>query len=223
MRTIALFARWPEPGRVKTRLSPALPSGLACQLQRAMLADSWAAAHAARAERRVIYWAGAPAGAARAALPDADAHHAAQGEGDLGARLDRAAAELSRDGATRVVVIGSDAPELTPACLDRALDALAESDLVLSPAPDGGYSLVGWSRPPRGLFAGISWSTPRVRDETEARARSLGLATTILEPVADVDTPADLVALIGRLLERPASAPATAGSLARLGFLPRPG
>ena len=217
MKTIAVFARWPESGQVKTRLSPALPAALACQLQRAMLADTLAAARAANASRRVLCWADAP-DSARLDEPGF-ATATQRGEG-LGARLTAAFADQFRSDSGPVVIAGCDAPEITAAAFDAAFVALAAHDLVLGPTPDGGYYLIGLARLAPGLFEGISWSTERARVETQALAAELGLTTAALEPLADVDTPADLVALIGRLLERPGAAAATAAALAEIGLLP---
>lgn len=218
-RTIAVFARWPEPGRVKTRLAPALPADLACDLHRAMLADTVAATRGAGAERRVLMWAGAPRGAERDPPPEAvGMEWGAQAGADLGERLEAAFALLAGEGP--VAVVGSDAPELTAARLTAALDSLGSKDLVLGPTHDGGYYLVGLARPAPGLFRGVRWSTEHAFEDTRERATARGLALATLEPLADVDTPADLVALIGRLLEHPGSAPATAAALARLGLLP---
>jgi hypothetical protein len=218
-RTIAAFARWPEPGRVKTRLAPALPLELACELHRAMLADTLAAVRGARADRRVLMWTGAPSGAQGDAVPEAAGlEWGAQVGADLGERLEAAFGQLAAAGP--VVVVGSDAPELTAARLGAALDALDSQDLVLGPTRDGGYYLVGLARPAPGLFRGVRWSTEHALEDTRERAAALGLATAMLEPLADVDTPVDLVALIGRLLEHPGSAPASAAALARFGLLP---
>ncbi|TMQ71476.1 MAG: glycosyltransferase [Candidatus Eisenbacteria bacterium] len=217
MRTLAVFARWPEPGRVKTRLAPALPQDLACALQRAMLEDTLRAARGARADRRVLAWAEAPADP----LPTVPGFEIARQRGeDLGARLAFGFDALLAAGGP-VVITGADAPETEPARLDAALDALAASDLVLGATLDGGYDLVGLAAPAPGLFAGISWSTPRARAETEDRARARDLRLRTLEPIADVDTPADLVALIGRMLVASAPPRATTTALADMGLLPR--
>jgi hypothetical protein len=223
VKTAVVFARWPEPGQVKTRLSPALPPALACDLHRAMLEDTLAAARDSSADRRVLCWADAPPDARPEALHAGEGFEwLHQGDGDLGARLERAFAAFLAPGDARVVVTGCDAPELDSDRVDAAFEALGGSDMVVGPARDGGYDLIGLSRPAPGLFRAVGWSTPRAGDDTRERARALGLSIASLDPLADVDTPADLVALIGRLLGEPGAAPRTAAALRRLGLLASP-
>ena len=93
-----------------------------------------------------------------------------QARGDLGARLESAFAAAFADGATAVLAMGTDCPGLTTDRLRAALAALAASDLVLGPATDGGYYLIGLARPAPELFAGVPWGTERVLAATLARA-----------------------------------------------------
>ena len=113
---------------------------------------------------------------------------APQGGGDLGTRLTRTFAEHFAQGAERVVVIGADCPELTAADIAAALDALKVCDVVLGPALDGGYWLVGLRAPQPGLFREIAWSTTEVLAQTEAKARAAGLSVRRLRALSDVDT-----------------------------------
>jgi len=118
----------------------------------------------------------------------------AQRGADLGARMAHLAAELLADGHRAALLIGSDLPTLPAAHLTEASRALAPgaADLVLGPAEDGGYYLIGLARPAPALFEGIAWSTAGVLEATRARARGLGLREHLLPPWYDVDTPADL-------------------------------
>jgi rSAM/selenodomain-associated transferase 1 len=218
-RTIAVFARWPEPGRVKTRLSPALPANLACDLHRAMLADTLSAVRSADAEQRILLWGDAPAAASHDGWPETEgvAWGTQRGAG-LGERLE-AAFDDRRAARGAMVIVGSDAPELAEPTLRAAFHALQSTDLVLGPTPDGGYYLVGLARPPAGLFRDVRWGSERALHDTRERAAALGMSCRMLEPLADVDTGADLASLIARLLERPGRAPATAAALARLGLV----
>jgi rSAM/selenodomain-associated transferase 1 len=217
---VVVFARWPAPGRVKTRLAPALSAGPACDLHVAMLKDTLAAVRGAGADRRVLCWADAPPDAQPSAVPGSEGcEWRSQGEGALGERLERAVATLMARGG-RIVVTGSDAPELTSAALDRAFAALATFDLVIGPTSDGGYYLIGLSRSASGLFQDVAWSTPHARHDTLRAARALGLSVETLAPLADVDTGADLAGLIARLSARPGVAPATAAMLRTLGLVP---
>lgn len=124
-----------------------------------------------------------------------------QSAGDLGERLNNAFEEAFAEGMTRVVIIGSDCPELARRDIVEAWSALAEGDLVLGPAADGGYWLVGLRKPVPALFQGIPWSTGKVLADTLAVARHLGLKTRLLRQLRDVDTEADWVAFQER--ERP--------------------
>lgn len=193
MNHLTVFARPPVEGRVKTRLSPALPAPLAARLYEALLADTLAAASACAADARAIAWS------ERASAPPAPAGFTAfeQAPGDLGARLEDAFARALRAPGALAVVVGSDAPALTAAHLDAAFAALASHDVVLGPAADGGYWLLGLSRVAPQLLRDVPWSTPGVLALTRERASGAGWRTATLESLADLDTPADLAALVG--------------------------
>jgi glycosyltransferase A (GT-A) superfamily protein (DUF2064 family) len=110
------------------------------------------------------------------------------------------------------VVIGADAPHVPAARLAEAADALAaDADLVLGPADDGGYYLIGLRTPTPAVFSGVAWGTSRVLAETLARAR--GLRPLLLEPCFDVDTPADLARLSDVLARGDVALPRTAALL----------
>lgn len=116
----------------------------------------------------------------------------AQSGPDLGARMADAFARAFARGASRVALVGTDTPGVTRETVALALSALDAADIVLGPAEDGGYYLVALRGPRPALFAGIDWSTPRVLDETRARAAAAGLAVRELTPLADIDTLDDL-------------------------------
>ena len=197
MRRIAVFARWPAAGRVKTRLSPAVPVALACEIHRAMLADTLEAASRVDAGERFLYWADAPEARDGFAPPDRFRVRDQQGH-DLGERLGRAFAELLVTPADRAVIVGADCPALDAESLGAAFEALDSRDAVLGPARDGGYWLVGLGRNVKALFHGIEWSTPRVLDQTLERAAREGVELERLETLDDLDTPEDLLRWIAR-------------------------
>jgi uncharacterized protein len=120
-----------------------------------------------------------------------------QGSGDLGERLTRAFAESFADGARRVVIIGSDCPWLSDAEIEQAWNELETHDLVLGPARDGGYWLVGLREPKPAVFDGISWSTETVLEQTLERARGQSLRFLLLRELRDVDTLEDWHAFLG--------------------------
>jgi rSAM/selenodomain-associated transferase 1 len=140
-----------------------------------------------------------------------------QSGADLGARMQAAfRAALDRAPATgRCVLIGSDMPQLRIELVEEAFARLADVDLVLGPAEDGGYYLIAM-REPHDVFRNVAWSSPTVLDDTLAQARELGLAVALLEPGFDVDEPSDLDRL-QRLLAGPGAAacPETARELQR--------
>ena len=121
-----------------------------------------------------------------------DRRYKAQGPGNLGEKLTLAFGDAFTAGAQRVVTIGCDCPGLAKEHIDRAFDALYFKDLVLGPATDGGYYLIGINRPLDELFENISWGTAMVFEATVSLAQQLGLSIEILEELPDVDRPEDL-------------------------------
>lgn len=190
---IIIFSRFPIPGKAKTRLIPELGEKGAADLQRLMTRQTLATVEAFCHEDQSpfkIYYEGAALREMRDWLGDHD--FAAQTPGDLGSRLRRAFEEAFDAGHTRVVVIGSDCPGLTSKHIALAVASLETADLVVGPALDGGYYLVGLSRPAGGLFEQIPWGTAAVYQTTLDRGRQLNLSIELLEPLHDVDRPADL-------------------------------
>ena len=220
MRRVAVFARPPVPGAVKTRLSPALPPSLAEELYTAMLDDALAAASESGAEEHTLYWASVGAGAIGYAVPAGFTVRGQLGAG-LGARLATAFAELLPGAADRAVVIGADCPDLDPTTIREAFAALETGDLVLGPARDGGYYLIGLRRPAPTLFEGMAWGTRRVLEETLARAERARLQISLLSGLADFDTPQDLVSFVARRSLAPGeSGRQTEAALRAMGLLP---
>ena len=110
---------------------------------------------------------------------------------DLGERMAGAFARSFEMGMDKVVLIGTDCPTLQSQHLNEAFEALTDSDLVLGPATDGGYYLIGMKRRADYLFEGISWSTSQVLTETLNVASQHGLTTTLLQELNDIDTSED--------------------------------
>lgn len=201
---LAVFTRFPVPGETKTRLIPALGPLGAARLQQQMTecilatARTWARTRDVEVEvrytggdrRSVRHWLGS------------GCRYRNQGAGDLGARLARTMRDAFAAGAGRVIVIGADCPSISPADLDKADSALDRADAVLGPAEDGGYWLIGLSRPAE-VFADIDWGGQRVLRQTLARAERLGLRAAMLDRRADIDRPGDLTHLRPDLQPRP--------------------
>jgi rSAM/selenodomain-associated transferase 1 len=185
---VAVLARAPVPGQAKTRLVPALGAAGAARLQARLIEVTVAKALALEQARVTLWLAGDPA-----TLPAPVRGVAVQAQvgADLGARMDYAArAALAR--AARVLVIGTDCPALTAAHLRAARDALADFDVVLQPADDGGYVLIGMRAPQPSLFTGIGWGSPSVFAATLRRIADAGLRAAVLPALPDLDTPDDL-------------------------------
>lgn len=196
---ILVFAKAPEPGKVKTRLVPALGEGGAARLHEQLVLRALSAACEA-ALGPVELWC-AP-DAAHAFFVECARRHKVtlrtQGEGDLGARMDQALRSALRD-SEHALLIGSDIPALTPAYLGEADRALADADVVVGPAQDGGYMLIGLKRPAPELFQGLSWGESSVLAATLERIERAGLRCRRLSSLRDVDRPEDLAGLPGRL------------------------
>lgn len=218
MKRLALFAKRPGPGRVKSRLSPALPPDLACDLYRAMLRDALEAVAQAEADERVIYWADETDG--DLGLPTGTFQSRVQSGPDLGARLEQAFGELLLKPEDRAIIIGADCPDVGAEALRTAFAALESHDLVLGPTRDGGYYLVCLRRQAPALFRDIPWSTERVWEQTLERARATGLTYAALTKLEDLDTPEDLVRWIGRAAASRTSGLHTQEALRGIGLLP---
>lgn len=190
---LIVFARAPEPGRVKTRLAPLLGAEGAARLHARMVVKTLCTATAAGIGTVELY--GAPRiGDAyfRALQRRFGVALRSQGRGDVGERMRRAFERTLRRH-PYVVLVGSDCPALRPADLRAALRALrAGADAVLSPAEDGGYPLIGLRRVSRRLFDGIAWGSGRVLVQSRERLARLGWRWTELRTLWDVDRPEDV-------------------------------
>lgn len=233
---IAVMAKAPVAGGSKTRLVPPMTGAQAASLAGAFLADITANIAAAACLAPVDPWvAFAPAGGEGAFAPYAcpgtsfvladGAGGFAPGVAALGQCLLHATRALLGRGYGAVCLVNSDSPTLPTAILAQAaLILLGDSDqVVIGPAEDGGYYLIGMTRPHPALFRDIRWSTGAVAAETRTRADAAGLRLAELEPWYDVDDPASLDRLAASLT-RPAdprayAAPATAALLVTLGLI----
>lgn len=197
---VIVFARAPRPGRVKSRLVSALGAAGAARLQARLLARAVATARSARCgavELHCAPHAGHPLFRRLARRHGIRLRE--QAGGDLGARMHGALAgalEGAHARADAAVLIGSDCPALRPADMRAAFAALrAGADVVLAPAEDGGYPLIGLKRVSMALFEDMPWGGPGVLAETRARAAGLGWSVTLLRTLWDVDRPRDVARL----------------------------
>lgn len=219
--TIAVMAKCPECDEVKTRLAPRLAPDERALIYRAFLADKLAAVQQIRGVQCTLVYAPAHRRAWFASFAGAGVALHPQQERPLGGRISAAFAELLPEHADGVILTDSDTPNLPREHLEAAVQALREErELVLGPARDGGYYLIGLRRVRPELFADISWSTPAVLKQTLARAGRQRLETHLLPVWYDIDTPDDLCMLQEDIVQqRGGPCPATVAVLRRLGML----
>lgn len=191
---LILFTRYPAAGKCKTRLIPALgPEGAARlhrRLSEEMLARMRVFAQTGEMSLEIRFAGGSRAEMTGWLGPEISCRPQ-EGE-DIGARLAQAFSRAFAEGAEKVVIVGADCPGLSPEILGNAFAALNGHDLVLGPARDGGYYLVGLARPAPELFAGIPWGEDGVLAASLARAAGLNLSHQLLAPLSDLDRPEDL-------------------------------
>lgn len=191
---LILFTRFPRPGKVKTRLIPALGAVGAADLHRQLtdhllrIINTFLEAAPAAF---IIYVDGATGPAWQQMFGRVYQYHR-QAPGDLGCRMSSAFAEGLQGGRRRVVLIGSDCPGISAKLLHTAFSHLSHYELVLGPATDGGYYLIGLNEPAPELFRDVPWGTADVLAATLLRAARLDLPALLLEPLTDIDRPADL-------------------------------
>ncbi len=184
---VLVMAKSPFPGRVKTRLCPPCTPVEAAALAEAALADTLESVAASGAGRRVLALDGAPG----PWLPEGF-EVVAQCGGSLASRLAHAWSAVGGPG----IQIGMDTPQVTAYDLDDALDSLDTAPAALGHAADGGWWAIGLRRPQPGAFRGVPMSTARTGRAQEARLRALGLDVALLPTLVDLDTAADLPAVV---------------------------
>jgi uncharacterized protein len=194
---VAIMAKAPLPGEVKTRLCPPLSHGAAAQLYRCFLLDKFAQVNVLQRATPVVAYSPTDSRSTFEALAPAHFLLIPQRGDDLGARILSTFEQLFGQGYTQVIVIDSDTPTLPVAYLERALGLIAEgeNDVVLGPTEDGGYYLIGLRQSCPELFEQMPWSTPEVFPETRRRSAQCGLTVACTEYWYDVDTPDDLTRL----------------------------
>jgi rSAM/selenodomain-associated transferase 1 len=197
---LGVFAKWPEAGAVKTRLKDA-DTTWNVRVAHALLLDTLERL-ASVTVHRVVAFSPPEREADFAAVVAGRYSLTAQVEGDLGQRLSAFFRQGFEKGACSVVVVGTDSPTLPVAHVERAFVELESADVVLGPAMDGGYYLIGCTRTHGELlplFEGIAWSSVEVLANTVARLRDPRWRLALLPPWYDVDTPADWAMLSGHL------------------------
>lgn len=191
-QTLIIFVKAPVSGKVKTRLAPSHSPEDAARLYQSWAREAFEKAGTLEGVQVKVAYDPHPKIPTPDWLTGGKAEYFLQEGSGLGEKMDRAFEISFQSGADRVVLIGSDSPGLPPAFIRKGFQALNENDLVLGPALDGGYYLIGLKAEANpDLFKGVSWSTAKVLEQTRANAERLGLKTHLLPEYFDVDRPED--------------------------------
>lgn len=199
---LVIFAKAPIAGQVKTRLCPPLTHDEAATLHGSFVLDMLERTKIAVTKLKLPldrYLACAPSSTLvffKIMEERQNVKLIDQVGDNLGARMEQAFTTLFTKGYQRVFIVGTDVPSLPLDHYKQAMALLETHDVVLGPAPDGGYYLIGLKQPRPELFTNIAWSTDRVLATTQEKAAGLGLKTALLPSWRDVDTIDDLQALM---------------------------
>lgn len=209
---LVIMAKYPEPGRVKTRLARELGTIEACELYRAFVLDL---AHRRWPRAWTVVWAVDPPGADLAPLVGFELLQIPQLGDDLGSRMLHCFQSLLGAGGRRVVMLGADAPHLGDERIDEAFSRLIDHDVALVPTRDGGYCAVGLKQA-HDIFSGIPMGTRSVFAGTSKLIRRRALRLAELPMSFDVDDVADLGELAAEVARRPGALPHTMSVMRKL-------
>ncbi|MFP4300338.1 MAG: TIGR04282 family arsenosugar biosynthesis glycosyltransferase [Spirulinaceae cyanobacterium] len=192
---LIIFTRYPEPGKTKTRLIPALGAEQAAKLQQTFTESTLQKAQTLSTSVQIeVHFANGNTQKMQDWLGQ-NITVKPQFQGNLGQRMAASFQQAFESGNQRVVIIGIDCPDLTPALLQKAFTLLQNQDLVLGKALDGGYYLIGLQHLIPALFQNIAWGTDTVLQQTVEIATKLQLQVAYLPTLRDIDTPEDLAYL----------------------------
>ena len=191
---LIIFTRYPQPGKTKTRLIPALGVEGATNLQRQMTEFTLSKVKKFQESAAISFEIRFTGGNLQLMQNwlGTELNYLLQGEGDLGKRMENSFLSAFNKGAQEVVIIGIDCPNLSAEVLAQAFEKINNCDLLLGPAVDGGYYLIGLKRAIGELFINIDWGTAKVLQQTVDIAQQLNLSVGYLATLADVDRPEDL-------------------------------
>lgn len=191
---VLLFIKAPEKGTVKTRLSEKIGADAAFDIYKCFVLDTLKTLDSCQCPFRVLVWPSDSCGIVKDWLGDAYSYRPQQGE-DLGERMKNAVNQAFAGNSEKVLVIGSDIPDLTASLISQAFKALETCDAVIGPSVDGGYYLIGFNRDSylADVFDGIRWGTASVFQQTMNVLKMKGLSVHILERLMDIDTFDDLL------------------------------
>ena len=189
---IIVYTRYPEAGLAKTRLIPALGEAGAANLQKLMTEETVKTVQKAKIEFE-IHFTGCSFNTIQVWLGNQLKYNVQEGK-TLGERISNSFKGAFSEGIKKVLIIGTDCPGITTHHIKKAFNSLQNSDLVLGPARDGGYYLIGLNSFQPELFNNIKWGSSLVYQQTMATARKLHLKSSTLEELVDIDRPEDLSA-----------------------------
>jgi len=192
---LLIMTRYPVPGQTKTRLIPSLGAKSAALLHRELIRQLWEKLAPIIKSRKIeveVHYSGGSVAEWRELLGTTP-HFIPQNGHSLGERIAHATVNTFSNEATRVLILGTDCVDLDSAIIEQAFAALEKHDVVLGPASDGGYYLIGLNAPSISLFHGISWGTEFVLKQTLLKCRSHGLKVKQLVSLSDIDHPEDLL------------------------------
>ncbi|MCF7907452.1 MAG: TIGR04282 family arsenosugar biosynthesis glycosyltransferase [Candidatus Omnitrophica bacterium] len=190
-RILIVFAKEPQEGRVKTRLLDCLSARECLKLYKKLLKNTVSLARKVKCSGRIMAYDSYNQRAPFLERIASDFTFYKQAGRGLGARMFDVFKAILKSN-TKAVIIGSDSPNLPINYIDRAFEKLSKNDLVLGPADDGGYYLIGLKQPCKKLFENIKWSSGTVFDRTVKKAKKLKKKTTVLDYWYDIDEPKDL-------------------------------
>ena len=188
-KALIIFVRKPELGKVKTRLAATMGEEKALAVYRKLLEHTHHISEEVKAEKFVFYFD---------EIEENDLwsvgnfNKRQQSSGDLGEKMQDAFSTLFSEGYNDIAIIGSDCYELTTAIIEDAFEMVKQNDLVIGPANDGGYYLLGMKKLYPQLFNNVQWSTEKVLAQTLAASTSAGLLYCLLPQLTDIDIEADL-------------------------------
>ena len=191
---LIVYTRYPEPGKTKTRMIPALGKEGAAKLQREMTEHTLNTARQLKESRNLEIEVHFTGGNKQLMLDwlGKDLNYIIQVTGDLGAKMQSSFQQAFASNNQRVVTIGIDCPDISLNILNNAFNSLYKRELVLGVAKDGGYYLIGLNKMIPQLFQNINWGTEIVLKQTKAIAEQLNLNIKYLSSLSDVDYPEDL-------------------------------
>ena len=208
-RTLAIMAKAPRPGMVKTRLTESIPSAAVIALYRCLLEDTVALAKSLPSVEVAVMCPESDQDELAHLLGNTVQVVAQWGKG-LAAGLTSVFRHFTGLGRQHIVAFNSDSPHLPPSVLENAYEVLATHDVVVGPTHDGGYYLVGAKAAHPTLFEGHGMGTGSAFDRLLTRAKILELSAGFTEPFYDIDVASDLIPLARELRLAPARAPRTA-------------